>query len=246
MNEIEMVQRTKTMIEKLGAVRVEELPFCSKTMYWQINKFFTKSTEKNTLREMLANHFREDRKAEHGHYCVQRLDREVSVVYGNFRIKDKEDASGFYGFPYEVTVIMKNGIAERFILTGNREEPAISMVKSDEDHFYMLKESDVLYIEASHNDSIWHCRDTSVRCRGTLKELEMRLPRYFFRIQRGYIVNTYHIKSLEQRELTIDNGDILLIPVRTYYEVKKQLKKICEAFAEMSEEYEKWNWLNLL
>lgn len=238
MNEMDIVQRTRTIIEKLGRGKTEELPYCSKTMYWQINRFYTKSTEKSILRVMLGHHFGERRVAEHGHYAVQRLDAEIAVVYGNFAITDEENAGCTYSYPYEITVTMKNGIAERLTLTGNRDEPALCMVRCDEDHFYMLKESDILYIESSHNNIIWHCRDTQVRSRGTLKELESHLPEYFFRLQRAYIINTYYIKSLEKKEVTMDNGDSLLIPCRTYSEVKKQLKIFCKELGKMPERRE--------
>lgn len=246
MNEMEKVRRIKTIIEKIGRVKVDELPFCSKTMYWQINKFYTKSTERSVLKEMLAQHFGEGRKIRHGQYAVQRLGGEIAVIYGNFSVTDEENTSGFYSFPYEMTAMMKNGIMERMILTGNRTEQVLCMVKHDEDHIYMLKESEVLYIESSHNNVIWHCQDTEVTNRGTLKALETQLPSCFFRLQRGYIVNAYHIKSMEEKEITMDNGDTLMIPIRHYYEVRKKIGKYCEALAEMPERYERWNWLNIL
>ena len=226
MNELEMMRRVKTIVERLGRGRVENLPFCSASAEWQINKFHAKNAEKKQVPEKLSQHFNERDTVEHGHYSIQTIDGQTCVVSGNFRVMGREHESGSYGYPYEITVIMKNGMAERIILHGGREEPIFCMVQSDEAHLYMLKESEILYIESNHNNLIWHCRDMEVKARGTLKETEKLLPEYFFRLQRGYIVNTNHIRSIEQRELVIDNGDVLLIPVRNYIEVKKQIKRL--------------------
>lgn len=227
MNEMEVIHRTKVIIEKLCFANVEELPFCSKLAYWQINKFYGKSSDKKTVQEKLNQNFGENGRIEHGHYSVQTFNQVISAVYGNFSILLRDNASGDYGFPYDVTIIMKNGIAERIILHGNHSEQMLCMVQSDENHFYMLKESDILYIESSHNDLIWHCRDMMITSRGTLKGLEKVLTCCFYRIQRGYIVNVHHIKSMEEREVVMDNNDVLLIPYRTYHKVKRQIRMMC-------------------
>lgn len=226
MNEIEMIIRTQIIVEKIGTGTTESIPFCSKAANWQINMFYEKGVPHKLLQKKLCIHFNKKCRVEHGHYNVQVMDSHVCVVYGNFYIRDDEADIGGQGFPYEITVIMKSGIAERIILYGNRDEPILCMIRSDEDHLYMLRESEILYIESNHNNLIWHCRNGEVKGRGTLKRLEALLPKNFFRLQRGYIVNFNHIKSLEQRELVIDNGDLLLIPVRSYYEIKRHIQEL--------------------
>ena len=227
MDEMEMVRRVKLMVDRLVAGRVDELPFCSAITGWQINKFYAKKAEKKLVHKKLKQHFWGEDAVEHGKYAVQVIDKISCMVYGNFRVIGRNHRSGVYGYPYEISVIMKNGMAERIILHGDRDEPVFCVVKSDEDHLYMLRESEILYIESNHNYLIWHCRDMEVRGRGTLKSLEEGLPRHFFRMQRGYIVNVNHIKSLKERELVIDNGDILPSPARTYNEVKRQIAALC-------------------
>ncbi len=226
MNEMEMVTRTRMIVEKIGTGKMESIPFCSKAANWQINMFYEKGVAKKLLQRKLCIHFNQKCRVEHGHYTAQIMDRHVSIVHGNFFIRDEECNKAGHGFPYEITIIMRGGIAERIILYGNRDEPILCMVRSDEDHLYMLRESEILYIESNHNNLIWHCRDGEVKGRGTLKRLENFLPKNFFRLQRGYIVNFNHIKSLEQRELVIDNGDLLLIPVRSYYEIKRHIQEL--------------------
>lgn len=226
MSEREMVRRVKTIIERLAADRTDKLPYCSETTGWQINGFYAGNGQKQLVRTKLREHFDGDAVA-HGRYSVQAIGGGTCAVYGDFRIAGRDSPDLFYGFRYEITVIMKNGIAERIMLHGSRDEPVFCMVKSDEDRFYLLKKSEILYIESSHNDLIWHCRDMEVRGRGTLKDLESRLSGPFFRLQRAYIVNADHIRSLGQGELAIDNGDILLVPARRYYEVKKKINKLC-------------------
>ncbi len=227
MNEMEMMRRVKIIVEKLVSGETTNLPYCSPAVCWQINKSHLRSTEKKLLQSSLGCHFMGKDAVEHGHYSAQTLDRIICVVYGNFCVRNKDHVSGFYGYPYEVSVILRNGIAERIILHGGREEPIFCVIQSDEDHLYMLRESEILYIESRHNDLIWHCLDIQIKERGTLKEMEGHLPEYFFRLHRSYIVNVNHIKCLKERELTIDNGDKLMLPVRNYTEKRERIRQIC-------------------
>ena len=227
MNEFEMMRRVRIIVEKLVSGEMIDLPYCSSAVCWQINKSHLRNTDKKLLRSSLGSLFIKKDIAEHGHYSVQTLDRVMCIVYGNFCVRNKEHISGFYGYPYEISVILQNGIAERIILHGGREEPIFCIIQSDQDHLYMLRESEILYIEASHNDLIWHCMDSQVKERGSLKEMEGHLPEYFYRLHRSYIVNVNHIKCLQERELTIDNGDKLFLPVRNYTEKRERIRQIC-------------------
>lgn len=227
MNERKLICRAKALVESLGLVNPDKIPFCTNSTSWQINRFYGKNIEKKEMREKLRQHFGGYGSIEHGHYTLQRLDENSCIVYGNFRVLLRNHASGYYGFPYEVTVIMRSGIAQRIILYGDHEECICCIVQSDEDHIYMIKESDILYIESSRNNLIWHCRDMTVSSRGTLKEQEKILAGCFYRIQRGCIINVNHIRSMEKREISMDNGDILLIPYRTCCNVKKIILSKC-------------------
>lgn len=102
------------------------------------------------------------------------------------------------------------------MLHGNRNEPVFWIIQRDEDHIFMLRESEIVYVESSHNDLIWHCREGDFEVRGSLKDMEKKMSAPFFRIHRGYVINAKHIKSISQREITMDNGDKLWMPFRSY------------------------------
>ncbi len=96
-------------------------------------------------------------------------------------------------------------------------------VRGFHEEVYFLEEGEVLYIESSHNNVIWHCRGYQVESRDSLKRLEQCLPGGFMRIHRGYIVNIRQIYSVCGNEVRLANGDILVIPMRNCAGVRKSL-----------------------
>lgn len=227
MNEMEMIRRAKILVEKLVAGETKKFPYCSSSVYWQINSVCLKHTDEKRLKETLGGHFAGTDDIGHGRYHVQIQDKTSCIVYGGFCVRDGH-GSGAYDYPYDINLVMKEGVAERIILHGGRNEPLFCIVRSSDAHLYMLRESEVLYIESSHNDLIWHCMDAQLKSRGSLKDLERRLPEGFLRLHRCYIVNVNHIKSMVEREITVTNGDRLLIPARTYAEERRRIRKLCD------------------
>lgn len=219
-----MIRRVKVIVESLGRKRVEEMPYCSEEIRWQINKLYLKRNDKVQLRQALRANVTENDRIEHLRYSAQALERNICVVCGSFRVVNGVDSGAGYGFGYEITVILRNALAERVILHGSRDEPTVWVIRSDEDHIYNLTESEVIYIESSHNDLIWHCRDIAIRGRGTLKALEKCMPSHFLRLQRGYIINTNHIRKMERRDVVMDNQDILPIPHRNSGQIKRKIR----------------------
>lgn len=224
MSEAELVRRVKVIVEQLGVKAPEQIPYCSARILWQINKRYIKGSERETLRHALNDNIRKGDRISHIHYSLQRLEANICAVYGTFCVMDSGDCQGRYGVAYEITVLLHNGLAERIMLHGNRDEPVFWLIKSDEDHIYTLRESEVVYIESSHNDLIWHCKDGDVKARGTLKSVEIFMPEHFFRLHRGYIVNANHIRVMKQREVVMDNNDVLLIPFRNCRNMKRLLQ----------------------
>lgn len=227
MNELQMIHRTKNIAERLVTGETGNLPYCSAAAYWQINSLYLRNAEKAQLKYSLRSHFNGKDAIEHGSYFMQPLDREVCIVYGSFCVRDRNDVSKAYDYSYNITNIMKNGIAERIILHGRRDEPVFCVIRCNENHLYMLKESEILYIESCHNDVIWHCKDFCLKSRGSLKEVEQCMPEYFLRLHRCFIVNANHIRCMEEREITVTNGDKMQIPVRNYISERDRIRKIC-------------------
>ncbi len=90
---------------------------------------------------------------------------------------------------------------------------------------FVLKEQEILYIEASHNHAIWHCKNMIITTNDTLQQLEQRLSGSFVRIQRGYLINKHQIKHVRRCEVEMNNGDVLSIPCKKYVAIREILSK---------------------
>lgn len=89
---------------------------------------------------------------------------------------------------------------------------------------------DILYLEVQqHNVTVVTRKLTSERKQkeysfyATLSDLEERLePMGFLRIHKSYLVNMKHLKKLQCREATLDNGVILRVGEKSYAEKKQK------------------------
>lgn len=85
--------------------------------------------------------------------------------------------------------------------------------------------SDVLYIQAEGNYLKFITQSETFISRNTLKEIEKRLPSYFFRTHRSYVANINHVQGIQSDKVVISNHTIPLS--RTYSEnFKKSLAKL--------------------
>ena len=78
--------------------------------------------------------------------------------------------------------------------------------------------NDIIYFETSYNEYSVHTIHGSLY--GQLKSAKdiknQLMDRYFYRIQRSYIINFLHIQSIEGFFVTMDNGISLPIFKKVY------------------------------
>lgn len=80
------------------------------------------------------------------------------------------------------------------------------------DVFRMIKISDIHYIESEGHKVIYHYADENFEAWDSLDEVEKRLPAdCFARCGKSYVVNLAAVVSVNGNELTLVNGDVLLI-----------------------------------
>lgn len=87
----------------------------------------------------------------------------------------------------------------------------------------IVREVDIIYIEAMHDHLYWKSNLGVIETTGTLLEFENRLSDCFVRIHRSYIINRNHMSRLRRFEVSLDNGDTLQIPAKKYSDIKKKL-----------------------
>lgn len=82
----------------------------------------------------------------------------------------------------------------------------------NKDVLRMIKISDIYYVESEGHKIIYHYADTQFETWGALDEAEQKLPSdCFARCGKSYLVNLAAVASVNGNELTLINGDTLLI-----------------------------------
>ena len=88
----------------------------------------------------------------------------------------------------------------------------------------------VLYIETYNNNILLHSIDNEILSVYTnLKSFSMRLPKYFLRCHKCYMVNMKHIQYIEPLRFILANGDKIPIPPKRYKFILNQYKFYIEA-----------------
>lgn len=219
----ELIRRTMLIVREIFRRTMHAIPYCKSNMEWKFNHMLGYGLYCSHVRKALQSCFEEGGRIEHYDYHVQMITGQVHIVSGIFCIVHKQDTASGQGTPYEVVVCMCNGMAECVQIYGVKSARLLHRVKGFHEEIYFLEQAEILYIESSHNNVIWHCREYQVESRDSLKRLEMCMPDAFVRIHRGYIINVNHIFRIQNNEVQMTNGEILPIPARNCQSIRKQL-----------------------
>lgn len=85
----------------------------------------------------------------------------------------------------------------------------------------LIPSREILYLESEHHEIRLHLGEAVFQVKETLAQCEERLRgRGFVRTDRSYLVNMYHMRSLEREHVLLDNGERLYVSRRRYPEVK--------------------------
>lgn len=69
----------------------------------------------------------------------------------------------------------------------------------------------IVYIESQGHKVVVHTTDEKLDYYAKISDLEKRLGDGFFRVHKGYLVNLSHVDAYTKNEITVSNGDKLLI-----------------------------------
>ena len=70
--------------------------------------------------------------------------------------------------------------------------------------------------------------DKVISCNSKIGELEQDLPKVFYPLHRGYLVNTLYIVAIRRFEAELISGISSPIPALTYTKVKQDLQQRIE------------------
>ena len=74
----------------------------------------------------------------------------------------------------------------------------------------------IYYIESSNHKVVLRLKDGAFSCYGKIRDLEAELGDQFFRVHKGYLVNLAYVEGYSKTELTLTNGEKLLISKYKY------------------------------
>ena len=74
----------------------------------------------------------------------------------------------------------------------------------------------IYYIESSNHKVVLRLKDGEFSCYAKIRDLEAELGDQFFRVHKGYLVNLVYVEGYSKTELTLTNGEKLLISKYKY------------------------------
>ena len=79
----------------------------------------------------------------------------------------------------------------------------------------------IYYIESSNHKVELHLKDGEFACYAKIGDLELELQDQFFRIHKGYLVNLSYVAGYSKTEVTLINGERLLLSKYKYQDFVK-------------------------
>ena len=79
----------------------------------------------------------------------------------------------------------------------------------------------IYYIESSNHKVVLCLKDGAFSCYAKIRDLEAELGDQFFRVHKGYLVNLAYVEGYSKTELTLTNGEKLLISKYKYQDFVK-------------------------
>ena len=79
----------------------------------------------------------------------------------------------------------------------------------------------VYYVESSNHKVVLHLTDGAFSCYAKIRDLESELRNGFFRIHKGYLVNLSYVDGYSKTEVTLTNGERLLLSKYKYQDFVK-------------------------
>ena len=90
----------------------------------------------------------------------------------------------------------------------------------------------IFYIESSDHKVVLHLKSEKFACYAKIRDLELELQGRFFRTHKGYLVNLSYVDGYSKTEVTLTNGEKLLLSKYKYQDfVKAYLRFLKEGAA---------------
>ena len=138
------------------------------------------------------------------------------------------DAFDVGAFQYLLKPVDKEKFAQVFAraveqIMSNRENPqkgpVLTLQSANASKTVPL--NSICYIESSNHKVELHLKDGEFACYAKIGDLEVELQDQFFRIHKGYLVNLSYVDGYSKSEVTLTNGERLLLSKYKYQDFVK-------------------------
>ena len=131
------------------------------------------------------------------------------------------DAFDVGAFQYLLKPVDEEKFAQVFAraaaqLEAGRDTPARTLTLQSAGVSRTVPLDSIYYIESSNHKVVLRLKDGAFSCYGKIRDLEAELGDQFFRVHKGYLVNLAYVEGYSKTELTLTNGEKLLISKYKY------------------------------
>ena len=102
-----------------------------------------------------------------------------------------------------------------------REKPGPVLTLQSANASKTVQLDSICYIESSNHKVELHLKDGVFACYAKIGDLEVELQDQFFRIHKGYLVNLSYVDGYSKSEVTLTNGERLLLSKYKYQDFVK-------------------------
>ena len=136
------------------------------------------------------------------------------------------DAFDVGAFQYLLKPVDEEKFAQVFTRAGAqigtaREKPGPVLTLQSANASKTVPLDSICYIESSNHKVELHLKDGVFACYAKIGDLEVELQDQFFRIHKGYLVNLSYVDGYSKSEVTLTNGERLLLSKYKYQDFVK-------------------------
>lgn len=114
--------------------------------------------------------------------------------------------------------VLEKAVSERGRIQAGRSYPEASLTIKNKARTERVYLSEIVYLEVFNRKVTLHKMQDKIEFYGQLTELEQRLGEDFVRCHRSYVVNLRYVRRYNGAEITLENGESVLMAKTKYAE----------------------------
>lgn len=144
------------------------------------------------------------------HPAVVFLTGMPEYVYDAFEV----EASGYLLKPVDEEKLKQ--VLSRLIGRIHAAEKEGALLIKNGGSVHKIMAEDILYVENQGRKLVFHTKGGMCACYGKMEEYEKKLPAYFFRCHRGYLISLKEVSSYDRISVVLSNGETVLMAKQRY------------------------------